>query len=214
MYHVQRLFLSGKKGRKHMRTPKRNHHKNGIIYVLFFLITLCIDQLTKFVAYQTLRLHGPKVIIKDVLELQYLENRSAAFGVDPITLLNRIFHFSFFENEIIFENAKTIFFVILTLVVLFLMIRFLRKVPQEKKYYFLIFDLLLFMTGAIGNFIDRILHRYVIDFIYFKWINFPIFNVADIYVTVSAVGLIILCLFYYKEKDFEQIFQAKGTQKE
>ncbi len=49
--------------------------------------------------------------------------------------------------------------------------------------------------------IDRIRYDYVVDFIYFVRINFPIFNVADIYVSLSAVILIILLLFVYKEKD-------------
>ena len=50
--------------------------------------------------------------------------------------------------------------------------------------------------------IDRIAHQFVIDFIYFKIINFPIFNVADIYVTVSVTLLVILILFYYKDQEF------------
>ena len=46
------------------------------------------------------------------------------------------------------------------------------------------------------------LQDYVVDFIYFVIINFPIFNVADIYVTVSTFFFVILFLFYYKENDF------------
>ena len=51
--------------------------------------------------------------------------------------------------------------------------------------------------------------KYVVDFFYFKLINFPIFNVADIYVTVAAFAFIILGIFYYKEEDFEMIFKKK-----
>ena len=61
----------------------------------------------------------------------------------------------------------------------------------------------LLVSGAAGNFIDRVRFGYVRDFIYFKLINFPVFNVADCYVTVSVVLLIILILFVYKEDDFE-----------
>ncbi len=50
--------------------------------------------------------------------------------------------------------------------------------------------------GALGNLIDRIVHNYVIDFFYFSLINFPIFNVADIYVTVAAIALIIAVFFH------------------
>ena len=69
--------------------------------------------------------------------------------------------------------------------------------------------MILFVSGAIGNLIDRIVNNYVVDFFYFKLINFPIFNVADIYVTVAAFLFIFLCLFIYKEEDFEAIFPKK-----
>ena len=70
--------------------------------------------------------------------------------------------------------------------------------------------LLLFFAGAIGILIDRMCQNYVVNFFYFKLINFPIFNVADIYVTVAAIMFIVLCLFYYKEEDFEFLFPDKG----
>lgn len=73
--------------------------------------------------------------------------------------------------------------------------------------------LVLFISGAIGNFIDRITNQYVIDFLYFKLINFPIFNVADIYVTVAAFAMIFFVLFYYKEDDFDEIFPSKKNTK-
>lgn len=63
----------------------------------------------------------------------------------------------------------------------------------------------LIAAGAIGNMIDRIRLDYVVDFIYFVLINFPIFNVADIYVSVSTVALVILLLFVYKENDLNFI---------
>ena len=71
--------------------------------------------------------------------------------------------------------------------------------------------IVLIGAGAVGNFIDRIRQGYVVDFFYFSLINFPIFNVADIYVTAAAFLLIFLCLFYYKEEDFEQIFPSGSS---
>ena len=69
---------------------------------------------------------------------------------------------------------------------------------------------ILFVSGAVGNFIDRITKNYVVDFFYFKLINFPIFNVADIYVTVAAFAMIILGLFYYKEEDYNKIYAKRN----
>jgi signal peptidase II len=56
-------------------------------------------------------------------------------------------------------------------------------------------------AGAVGNFIDRLLFSYVRDFIYFRLIDFPVFNVADIYITCATAILMLLALFYYKEDD-------------
>ena len=57
--------------------------------------------------------------------------------------------------------------------------------------------------------IDRISRQYVVDFLYFKLINFPIFNVADCYVTVGVILLAILILFVYKEEDFDFLARKK-----
>ena len=71
-----------------------------------------------------------------------------------------------------------------------------------------------FAAGACGNLIDRFIHQYVVDFFDFTLIDFPIFNVADIYVTGAAIVLIIMVLFYYKDEDYEIIFPSKKGKKE
>ena len=64
--------------------------------------------------------------------------------------------------------------------------------------------LVLIAAGAVGNFIDRMANGYVVDFFYFKLINFPIFNVADIYVTCGITVMVFLMFFRYKEEnDFD-----------
>ena len=57
--------------------------------------------------------------------------------------------------------------------------------------------------------IDRVQYNYVVDFFYFKLIDFPIFNVADIYVSVSCVLLAILVIFFYKDEDFDFLGKKK-----
>ena len=73
---------------------------------------------------------------------------------------------------------------------------------------------ILLIAGAVGNLIDRVRLNYVIDFFYFKLIDFPIFNVADIYVSVGTAVLIILILFYYKEEELNLLLKGrKGDKK-
>ncbi len=180
----------------------------GSAFIVTILVAL--DQLTKYLAVKFLKGQPAIPIIKDVFELQYLENTSAAFGMDPISLLHNIFSFKIFlENPELFLNVRMIFFVILTIVMLLLFGILYTKIPNEKRFYYLDMVLLFLSAGAIGNFIDRASQQYVVDFLYFKLIDFPIFNVADIYVTCSAIFMLILGIFYYKDEDVERIFPPK-----
>ena len=90
----------------------------------------------------------------------------------------------------------------LAVLILFIIAYVLFRMPDDKKYNVMHFLLVLIASGAAGNMIDRVRQDYVVDFIYFVIINFPIFNVADIYVTVATFLFIILFLFYYTENDF------------
>ena len=62
---------------------------------------------------------------------------------------------------------------------------------------------------SLGNFIDRIRLHYVVDYLYFKLINFPVFNFADIFVTVPVIIMILLVIFKYKGDDFDVIMGDK-----
>lgn len=59
----------------------------------------------------------------------------------------------------------------------------------------------LMLSGALGNMIDRVFRGYVIDFIYFSLIDFPVFNMADIYVVCGGILLVIFVFFKYKKED-------------
>lgn len=157
----------------------------GVLLIFLFVL---IDQVTKQLAVTFLKDSSNISIIKGVFSLQYLENRGAAFGI--------------FQNQ-------TIFLVILTVAVIALLAYGFFKLPDEKHYRPIEYTLILIVSGAIGNFIDRIINHYVIDFFYFELIDFPIFNVADCYVTVSAFLLVLLCIFYYKEEDFDCLTKKK-----
>lgn len=83
----------------------------------------------------------------------------------------------------------------------------------RKKTFYTTESLPVFCgAGAVGNMIDRVFRKYVVDFIYFSLINFPVFNVADIYVTVAAFMLVVLILFFYQEEDLNRVFSKKKEQ--
>ena len=146
-----------------------------IIDALIAAVLLVLDQFTKHLAVVHLKNQPAYVIIDGVLELQYLENRGSAFGM--------------LQNQKVF--------------ILFVGIVFLAVLPEQKKFRIVHVLLAVIVAGGIGNMIDRFRLDYVVDFISFVLINYPIFNVADIYVVVATIGLFILFLFVYKEKDLE-----------
>ena len=193
-----------------MKTKKQM----GMALVLIaFLIAL--DQITKYLAVLFLKEQAAIPIIKEVFELKYLENQSAAFGMDPISLLHEIFHFQAFEsNPQLFLDMKMGFFVLFTIIIVIVMAWVYTRIPNEKRYIFMDYILIFFMAGALGNFIDRVWHNYVIDFLYFKLLDFPIFNVADIYVTCAAFVMLALGIFYYKDEDIDRIFPPKAKKED
>lgn len=160
---------------------KRKAITLGIDFIFLALLIL-LDQLTKHFAVVYLKDKDSLTLIDGVFELNYLENRGAAFGL--------------------LQNQK-FFFIFIAVIILMVILYVLIKTPNQNQYIKLHAALVLIASGAIGNMIDRIRFDYVVDFFYFSLINFPIFNVADIYVTVAAVYLIILLLFVYKETDLE-----------
>lgn len=148
------------------------------------ILLIAVDQLTKYLAIQQLKDKPAYIILDGILELNYLENKGAAFGM--------------------LQNQK-VFFIFVAIVILSVIAYVLFKTPDHKKYRALHILLSLIAAGAIGNMIDRIRLDYVVDFIYIVLINFPIFNVADIYVTFATAILVLMLLFVYKEQDLNFI---------
>ena len=92
--------------------------KKTMIYsaVLVFIL-VALDQITKLLASLFLKGRGPLKVIKGVFELQYLENDSAAFSLDPVSILHRVFHFTYFDaHPNAFLMCKMVFFIVLILI--------------------------------------------------------------------------------------------------
>lgn len=152
-----------------------------IIDLAAMILLTFFDQYTKYLAMLHLKGNPSIPIIQNVLVLQYLENKGAAFGM--------------------LQNQK-IFFLFIEVLVLFVIAFVLVRIPSHKRYTLMHVILVLVAGGAVGNMIDRMTQNYVVDFIYFVLIDFPIFNLADIYVTFATAFFVIAILFYYKEEDF------------
>lgn len=160
------------------------------IFLTFLLILT--DQITKLAASHSLTPGFGVPVIGDIFQLYYLKNPGAAFGI--------------------FSN-RTILFAVITLLLSVLMIYYYLRSPEGKKYHWIRMVFLLILSGGIGNMIDRIWHGYVIDFFYFKLIDFPVFNVADIFVCVGSVLGLLLMFFYYSEEELAFLF-FKNNQKQ
>ncbi len=165
------------KRQKSVRTPhRRSVHVSAVMAVIVLII---LDQLSKGLAQQFLPGH-PVIVIPGIFELLYIENRGAAFGM--------------------MENQQW-FFVLFALAVMIGCVVYYPRIRKNHRYHALRVCCCLIFAGACGNMIDRLRLHYVIDFLYASGIDFPVFNLADIYVTVGCFWLLICVCFIYREED-------------
>ncbi len=139
------------------------------VYTSIIVFGVILDQLTKWLAIKFLDPINTLPIIKDVFHFTFLKNRGAAFGMLS-------------DHRWVFMTVSTV--AILALAVFL----YMRKAPN--LWYAI--SISAIVSGGIGNMIDRIALGYVVDFIDVRLIDFAIFNVADCFVTVGAIGLITL----------------------
>ncbi|MCC4485988.1 signal peptidase II [Limosilactobacillus reuteri] len=145
----------------------------GIAIVIILILTIC-DQLLKSWVASSIVLGGSKQLIPGFIELTNLRNSGAAWSI--------------------FEGQQT-FFTIITIIAIIVIGYF---IWQYRKNIPMLIGLSLIMAGTIGNFIDRLRQGYVVDMFETTFINFPIFNIADMCLTIGVIWLIICIL---KEKD-------------
>ena len=158
----------------------KNKTSQYIFFILISGLAIFFDRLTKMLAAKYLISGRVYKFISDILEFTYTENRGASFGI--------------------LQNQRILFYFV-ALIVICVVFYILYKLPADNKYLPFYLCIIFIFSGAVGNLIDRIINGYVVDFIYFKPINFPVFNVADIYITISVLLVFILLTFIYKEED-------------
>lgn len=149
-----------------------------MLEIIAFALMVTADQLTKLWAVFKLKSVGTFELMPGILNLTYAENTGAAFSI---------------------LQGKTVFLIILPVIVCLAIMYCLfskrAKHPLER------WSLVLILSGAVGNIIDRIMRGAVVDFFEIRLFEFAIFNVADIFVTVGAVLLFVYILFVADEKD-------------
>lgn len=146
-----------------------------MFYALLILITgaiVALDQVTKALVTANIPIGGSVEAIPGFFHLTHIHNTGAAFSM---------------------LSGQRTFFLILTAVFLITVVFCVVKQVLQKPYLWI---LAIITGGAIGNLIDRICYGYVIDMIAVEFMNFAIFNVADIFVTCGAIALAIYALFF------------------
>ncbi len=141
--------------------------KKIIIFILIILLVF-FDYLTKYIVLNRFSVNESIIIIKNFLKFTYIKNTGAAFGL---------------------LSGNIIVLILITVVLLF----YLLKEFKNSKNKLNITAYTLIISGAIGNLIDRIFRKYVVDFISFTLFNkeMAVFNIADSFITIGAILLII-----------------------
>ena len=161
-----------------MNTKKQISFAGALLLWLGGIALLILaDQVTKYLAISKLKDTSGVTLISGVLEFQYLENRGMAFGM--------------------LQGRQMLFLVLCTFFCIALLWLFY-KIPKTGYYLPLILTGGILAGGALGNFIDRAFRGFVVDFIYITLIDFPVFNVADIYVVPEDVQDVVKDVFRHR----------------
>lgn len=160
-------------------------------HLMYAVVLIILDQLTKYWSRAAFSDGSDISIIPGVLRFVLHKNTGAVWGFLSGT-----------EHSVLYLTIATIIILVLIVFIYF-------KIPDTRKFAPLLLIITFVFSGAIGNLIDRIFLNYVTDFIYFEIINFPVFNVADCYVTVSVFLLCYLILFKYDDTDLDFFSKKK-----
>jgi signal peptidase II len=168
------------------KTPKMvANGSRAFMWYALALVIIVMDQWTKWLAETKLTFHDPVPVIEPFLNWTLAYNYGAAF--------------SFLADA---GGWQKWFFSGLALVMSLFLTIYLIKAP--RKATLLSFGLALVLGGALGNLIDRLLHGHVIDFIHVHYADawhYPIFNIADIGISIGVLLIVIDMLFLEKKRE-------------
>jgi signal peptidase II len=145
-----------------------------MLNTILIVLVILLDQVSKYFAVEYVRGSGSIESIPGILSFNYHENPGAAWGI--------------------LSNNRWVFMLISTLAILIIIVFFVyAHIKKIKIDPILSLSMCFFCGGGIGNMIDRVFLGYVVDFLQFDFIDFPIFNVADSFICIGA-GLAVLYL--------------------
>ncbi len=153
----------------------------SLLPIIVTIVLILLDQGTKLWALASLKPIGNLTLVEGFMDLTFVENRGVAFGM--------------------FAGQRWLI-LLLTGVIAAVLLYFYCTMPKTKEYAGVRIALLFVLAGAIGNIIDRVFRGYVVDFFEFTFFDWPVFNVADIYVVGGVILLVFLILFVIKDEDF------------
>lgn len=148
-----------------------------LLFTLFSFVVMCLDQWTKCMTICRIRLHAEVPFLPGFIQLTHERNTGAAFSL--LQGMNWLF---------------IALFVVLTLILVWEY--FAKKLPFTN---FERLCIALVYGGGLGNMFDRIFRGYVVDMIETQFMKFPVFNVADCFICVGCILLLISLIFFNKE---------------
>lgn len=162
-----------------------------IVVLIGAALLVLLDQLTKYWAVCALANGGAVKLIPGLLEFTYVENPGVAWGL--------------------LENRRWLITVITVVMLAFVLVLLMAGHLKESR--FLTVGGVLVLAGGAGNLVDRLANGYVVDFIHwYKWFDFPVFNVADICITIGALCILLYGFFTVnREKGGEEPNETSHT---
>ncbi|MCR4556328.1 MAG: signal peptidase II [Saccharofermentans sp.] len=159
----------------------------GVFYVFIFIILVTADQLIKYIVVENLGLYEQMPVIKDFFSIYYAQNTGSAFSLFA-------------------DKAWGIYFLSGVSIVLGIGIFVLMIIASKSRMKLLALSFCLLSAGAIGNLIDRIRLKYVVDYLRFDFgsYTFPIFNLADICAVIGTA--LVICIIIFGAKYFENFW--------
>ncbi len=148
-----------------------------LFYCLFVLVIAVADQISKYFTVACIPLYETQPFLPGIVELTYVKNTGAAFSS--------------------FEGARWMFVALFAVLAVLLIWEYFKKPLPFSTFER--WCLAAIFGGGLGNCIDRVRLGYVVDMIKTEFIQFPVFNVADIFITCGCIAMMVSLIFFNKK---------------